>query len=60
MKRAAQTGLKSRPLQETVHDTMAWFRTLPADRQATLKAGLDPKKETDTLAAWHASGEAKS
>jgi 2'-hydroxyisoflavone reductase len=57
---AARTGLEYRPLQETVHDTLAWFRTLPEDRQAKLKAGLDPKKEADTLAAWHASGEAKS
>lgn len=57
MTRAAKTGLKSRPLQQTVHDTMEWFRTLPADRQAKLKAGLDPKKETETLAAWHKSTE---
>ena len=51
---AARTGLKYRPLQETVHDTLAWFKTLPADRQAKLKAGIDPKKEAETLAAWHA------
>lgn len=57
---AARTGLKSRPLQETVHDTMEWFRTLPPDRQAKLNAGLDPKKEAETLAAWHRSAEAKS
>jgi len=53
MKAAGSTGLRSRPLQETVRDTLAWFQTLPADRQAKLKAGLDPKKETDTLSAWH-------
>ena len=44
-----------RPLQETVRDTLAWFKTLPAERQAKLKAGLDPKKEAETLAAWHQS-----
>ena len=61
VKRAAETGLESRPLQETVRDTLAWFKTLPADRQAKLKAGLDPKKEAETLAAWHAStGATKS
>jgi 2'-hydroxyisoflavone reductase len=56
VKSATQTGLRSRPLQETVRDTLAWFRTLPAERQAKLHAGLDPKKESDTLRAWHESG----
>lgn len=54
-KHAAQTGLKCRPLRETVHDTLAWYQTLPADRQAKLRAGLDPKLEADTLAAWHSA-----
>jgi len=56
VQRATQTGLHTRPLQETVRDTLAWFRTLPAERQAKLHAGLDPKKESDTLRAWHESG----
>jgi len=56
IKTASQTGLHSRPLQETVRDTLAWFHTLPAERQAKLKAGLDPQKEADTLRAWHESG----
>ena len=50
---ARNAGLRSRPLQETVRDTLAWFQTLPPDRQAKLKAGLDPQKEADTLKAWH-------
>jgi 2'-hydroxyisoflavone reductase len=53
VKQATSTGLRSRPLQDTVRDTLAWFRTLPADRQAKLKAGLDPQKEAETLRAWH-------
>ncbi len=56
VKPAMQTGLHVRPLQDTVRDTLAWFRTLPAERQAKLHAGLDPKKESDTLHAWHESG----
>jgi 2'-hydroxyisoflavone reductase len=47
------TGLRSRPLWETVRDTLAWFQALPPDRQANLHAGLDPKKEADLLRAWH-------
>jgi len=53
---ALKAGLRTRPLRETVHDTLVWFKSLPADRQAKLKAGLDPQKETDTLQAWHQQG----
>lgn len=52
--RAVRAGLRSRPLPQTVRDTLAWFRTLPAERQAKLHAGLDARKESDTLHAWHA------
>lgn len=51
---AIKAGLKCRPLETTVNDTLTWFQSLPADRQSRLKAGLDPKKEADTLKAWHA------
>jgi len=51
---AQKAGLRSRPLEVTVRDTLAWFQTLPAERQAKLKAGLDPAREADTLKAWHA------
>jgi 2'-hydroxyisoflavone reductase len=51
--RAAKTGLRCRPLPETVRDTLEWFKTLPPERQAKLRAGLDAQKEADTLRAWH-------
>jgi 2'-hydroxyisoflavone reductase len=54
--RASKAGLRSRPLADTVRDTLAWFQTLPAERQAKLRAGLDPKTEAATLAEWHRSG----
>jgi len=57
--RAQKAGLKTRSMQETVHDTLEWFHSLPAERQAKLKAGLDAHKEADTLQAWHA-GSGKS
>ena len=50
---ARKAGLRSRPIKETVHDTLQWFHSLPADRQAKLHAGLDAQKEADTLRAWH-------
>ena len=54
--RAQKAGLKTRPMQETVRDTLDWFHSLPAERQAKLRAGLDSQKEADTLRAWHLSG----
>ena len=53
VKRAQATGLRSRPLHETVRDTLAWFQTLPAERQAKLHAGLAAEKESETLQEWH-------
>jgi len=50
---ALAMGLRSRPLEETVRDTLAWFQTLPAERQASLRAGLDPTQEARTLRQWH-------
>jgi 2'-hydroxyisoflavone reductase len=54
VKAALATGLRSRPLEETVRDTLAWFHTLPAERQAKLRAGLDPTREAQTLRDWGA------
>jgi 2'-hydroxyisoflavone reductase len=52
---ARKSGLRPRVLEETVRDTLAWFKTLPAERQAKLRAGLDAQKEADTLHLWHDS-----
>lgn len=48
--RAVAAGLTFRPLAETSRDTLEWFRTLPADRQAELRAGIDAEKEARVLA----------
>jgi 2'-hydroxyisoflavone reductase len=50
--RALAKGLTFRPLAETTRDTLAWFNSLPADRQSHLKAGLTPEREAEVLAAW--------
>lgn len=56
---AARTaGLTYRPLPTTAADTLAWFRTLPAERQAKLRSGLTPEKEAALLAAWKAKAAA--
>ena len=52
--RAIAAGLTIRPLATTVTDLLAWFRSLPAERQATLNAGITRERETELLKAWHA------
>jgi 2'-hydroxyisoflavone reductase len=53
MDASRKAGLRSRELEATVRDTLAWFQSLPEDRRSKLRAGLDPAKEADTLRAWH-------
>src|SRR6516165_4566333 len=60
VKRALESGLRCRPLEETVRDTLVWFQSLPAERQAKLRAGLDSVKEAQTLRDWHSSSERKN
>jgi 2'-hydroxyisoflavone reductase len=50
--RAAAAGLRTRPSRETARDTVAWWRTLPAERTAAPRAGLSPDRETELLALW--------
>ncbi len=50
--RAMSKGLTIRPLAETARDTLAWFKSLPQDRQSKMHAGLTPEREAEVLAAW--------
>ena len=51
--RAVAAGLKNRPTRETARDTISWWKTLPADRSESLRAGLSAEKEADLLRSWH-------
>ena len=53
--KALAAGLTFRPLATTAADTLSWFATQPADRQATLRAGLPAEREKAVLAAWKAA-----
>jgi 2'-hydroxyisoflavone reductase len=53
-RKAIGVGLSFRPLAQTALDTLAWFRTLPAERQSDLRAGIKPDREQQVLAAWKA------
>jgi 2'-hydroxyisoflavone reductase len=53
IRRALDQGLTYRSIADTARDTLAWFRTLPAERQEKLMAGLSAEREAEVLQAWH-------
>jgi 2'-hydroxyisoflavone reductase len=55
--RALAAGLRFRPLSDTARDTLAWWKGLPAERRARLKAGISREREKQVLAAWAAQGK---
>jgi 2'-hydroxyisoflavone reductase len=52
IQRALAKGLTFRPLADTARDTLAWFKSQSPERQAKLKAGITPERETEVLTAW--------
>jgi len=58
--RALSKGLTVRSLADTARDTLAWFKSLPQDRQSKLRAGLTPEREAEVLAAWKKQKAASS
>jgi 2'-hydroxyisoflavone reductase len=49
IRRAIAAGLTYRPLPLTAADTLAWFLTLPSERQAKLRAGVTLERESELL-----------
>jgi 2'-hydroxyisoflavone reductase len=47
-------GLTFRPLAVTAKDTLDYYHAQPADRQATLRAGITAEREREVLALWKA------
>jgi 2'-hydroxyisoflavone reductase len=54
-KKAYDAGLTFRPLADTAHATLNWYRSRPAAEQEKARAGLAPDREAAVLAAWHRS-----
>jgi 2'-hydroxyisoflavone reductase len=52
--RALKAGVTFRPLPLTAGDTLAWFKAQTPERQAKLRSGLTPERETALLAQWKA------
>jgi len=53
-KKALSKGLTFRPVGDTATATLEWFKQQPAERQATLRAGISAEREAQLLGAWHA------
>jgi 2'-hydroxyisoflavone reductase len=57
--RAVAAGLRFRPVEETVRDTLAWARQNGASlvtSSRTGTAGMAPQREAELLAAWRGDG----
>ena len=57
IQRALDAGLTFRPLAVTAVDTVVYWNSLPEERRAKPRAGLDAEKEKQVLAAWHDTQE---
>jgi 2'-hydroxyisoflavone reductase len=51
--RASARGLRNRPPRETCRDTVTWWKTLPAERQGAIRAGLSADAEQRFILEWH-------
>jgi hypothetical protein len=47
LSREIAAGLTFRPTEITARDTLAWWRTLPAERTAAIKTGLSAERERE-------------
>ncbi|HEU4952378.1 MAG TPA: NAD-dependent epimerase/dehydratase family protein [Holophagaceae bacterium] len=57
--RAVRAGLRFRPVEAIVKDTLAWHRGLAPDDKRLRLAGPSPDQEAKLLAAWKAAQAAK-
>lgn len=49
--RALAAGLRNRPVRETIRGLMTWWKTLPEERTADLRAGLTAEQEAELIEA---------
>lgn len=50
--KAIAAGLQSRPVADTLRDTLAWYRGLEEGERGTRLAGMDRERQTERLSAW--------
>ena len=54
---AVDTGLTTRSIDETVRDTLAWWREQPAERHEKLRAGITREREEGLITLWRQQQE---
>lgn len=54
--KAVETGLTFRSLATTAMDTLAYHESRSEEERTNLQAGIDPEREREVLARWHAAG----
>lgn len=52
--KAVAAGMHNRPVRETARDLLTWWKTLPEERTATMRAGMSRDAEAELIAAWQA------
>jgi 2'-hydroxyisoflavone reductase len=57
--KAIARGLRFRPATDTAKDTLEWWKTLPEERRAKMRAGLTAEREATVLAEWKKQAGAK-
>lgn len=54
-RRAVQAGLKFRPVEQTVLDTLAWYQEQLKEAQGRTKLAFSPEQEAEMLKRWKAA-----
>ncbi len=54
-RRAVQAGLRFRPVEQTVADTLAWYQGQLKEAQGRTKLAFKPEQEAEVLKRWRAA-----
>jgi 2'-hydroxyisoflavone reductase len=52
-RKAIEAGLTTRPLAETVRDTLDWYHAWPPETPFPWRGGISAEREREVLDAWH-------
>jgi 2'-hydroxyisoflavone reductase len=52
--KAVEAGFTTRPLAETVRETLEWYHEWPEGKEFPWRGGIEAAQEAEVLKAWHA------